>query len=111
VEYLGETPIEYARIELSTEPLDRPTRDVRLPPVAMDLSKSASQVQFENRQVRIIRVVCAAGKPCGTSLHPTDPAAVVTLSGPHRGNVEWSPRPETGPLEQVRIELKTAPVR
>jgi hypothetical protein len=36
VEYLGDIPTEYVRIELRTEPLDRPTRDVRLPPAAMD---------------------------------------------------------------------------
>ncbi len=31
VEDLGGNPTEYARIELRTEPLDRPVRDVRLP--------------------------------------------------------------------------------
>jgi len=41
VEYLGDTPTEYVRIELRTEPLDRPVRDVRLPPVALDQSRSA----------------------------------------------------------------------
>jgi hypothetical protein len=38
VEYLGDAPTEYVRIELRTEPLDRPVRDVRLPPVALDPS-------------------------------------------------------------------------
>src|SRR3954452_17828962 len=46
VEYLGDAPTEYARIELRTEPLDRPLRDVRLPPGG----------EFENGQVRILRV-------------------------------------------------------
>jgi hypothetical protein len=35
---------------------------------------------------------------------------VVTLSGPHRGEIEWSPAPARGPLEQMRIELKSKPV-
>jgi hypothetical protein len=110
VEYLGDEPTEYARLELRTEPLDRPTLDVRLPPVALDLSKPSTQVQFENGQVRILRVACAAGHACPNSEHPNDPAVTVNLSGPHRGAVEWSPRPAAGPLEQVRIELKTQPV-
>lgn len=110
VEYLGDAPTEYARIELRTEPLDRPVRDVRLPPVALDWSKSAMQVQFENGQVRILRVICTAGRQCPDSAHPDDPAVVVTMSGPKRGQVEWSPPRAEGPVEQVRIELKSKPV-
>src|SRR5580658_5030440 len=64
VEYLGDEPTEYVRIELRTEPLDTPIRDVRIPPAAMDPSKSAVRKEFENGQVRILRVVCAAGKKC-----------------------------------------------
>jgi quercetin dioxygenase-like cupin family protein len=110
VEYLGDEPTEYARIELRTEPLDRPVRDVRLPPMPLDLSTSATKVQFENGQVRLVRVACAAGQRCPESEHPGDPAVTVTMSGPHRGEMQWSPAPAEGPLEQVRIELKTKPV-
>jgi hypothetical protein len=46
------------------------------------------------------------------SEHPDDPTIVVTMSGPNRGKAEWSPKKiENGPLEQVRIELKTQPVK
>ena len=110
VEYLGDTPMEYARIELRTEPLDRPVRDVRLPPMALDLAQSTMKMQYENGQIRILRVACAAGRHCPEPEHPTDPAVVVTLSSPHRGEARWSPAPADGPLEQVRIELKTKPV-
>jgi hypothetical protein len=110
VEYLGDIPTEYARIELRTEPLDRPVRDVRLPPVVSDLSKSSVAVQFENGQVRILRVVCGAGQRCPDSEHADDPAVVVIMSGPHRGEVLWSSAPREGPLEEVRIELKSKPV-
>ncbi len=109
VEYLGDAPSEYARIELRTEPIDRPVRDVRLPPEAADLSKSARSVRFENGQVRIVQVTCAAGQACPDSGH--EPAVVVTLSGPHRGEIEWSPERGRGPLEQIRIELKSKPVK
>jgi hypothetical protein len=92
VEYLGDTPTEYVRIELRTEPLDRPVRDVRLPPVALDSSKSAMQVQLENGQVRILLVACVPNQRCPDSGYSADPAVTVTVSGPHRGEVEWSRR-------------------
>jgi hypothetical protein len=110
VEYLGDQPTEYARIELRTEPLDRPVRDVRLPPVSLDPSAPSSQVQFENGQVRIVRVVCAAGQRCPESAHPDEHAVVITMSGPRRGEMQWSPPLSNGPAEQVRIELKSAPM-
>lgn len=110
VEYLGDAPTEYARIELRTEPIDRPVRDVRLPPQPADLSKSSRSVRFENGQVRIIHLTCAAGQACPGSEHVADPAVVVTMSGPNRGKIEWSPAPGRGPLQQVRIELKSNPV-
>jgi len=68
------------------------------------------KLQFENGQVRILRVGCAAGQRCPDSEHPTDAAVTVTMSGPHRGEMQWSPAAAEGPLEQVRIELKTKPV-
>jgi peptidoglycan/xylan/chitin deacetylase (PgdA/CDA1 family) len=97
VDYLGDQPSEYARIELRTEPLERPVRDIRLPPHG----------SFENAQVRILSITCAADTPCPASEHPSDPAVVVILSGPHRGEIQWSPSPAVGPLDLVRLELKT----
>jgi quercetin dioxygenase-like cupin family protein len=109
VQYLGDEPTEYARIELRTDALDVPTRDVRLPPVAFD-KPSAAEKQFENGQIRIVRILCAAEQECPGSEHPDEPAVVVILSGPRRGEILWSPPKETGPMEQVRIELKSDPV-
>ncbi len=109
VKYLGDQPTEYARIELRTDALDVPTRDVRLPPYVFDHPSGAAQ-QFENGQLRILRVQCAAEEPCPASEHPDDPAVVVILSGPRRGDILWSPKPQTGPVELVRIELKSDPV-
>jgi hypothetical protein len=110
VEYLGDIPTEYVRIELRTEPLDIPIRDVRIPPANMDPSKSAIRKEFENGQVRILRVVCAAGEMCPASENPDDPAIVTVMKGPDRGTVRWSPGAEKGPLEEVRIELESDPV-
>src|SRR6185437_9272344 len=73
VKYLGDDLTEYARIELRTEPLDRPTRDVRLPPFLFD-KPSGAEKQFENGQLRVMRVLCEAGRKCPESEHPDDPA-------------------------------------
>ena len=94
---------------MRTEPIDRPVRDVRLPPEPVDLSKSSRSVRFENGQVRIVHVICAAGQTCPASEPAANPAVVVTMSGPRRGEIEWLPAPAQGPLEQVRIELKSKP--
>jgi len=115
VEYLGDTATEYVRIELRTDPAGRPARDVRLPPPQLDPTRSAATVQYENGQARIVRIVCASGERCPPSAHPANPAVVVTLSGPQRGATVWSAEsaagaPLQGPLEQVRIELKTRPL-
>jgi hypothetical protein len=108
VEYLGDEATEYVRVELRTEPKDRPVRDVRLPPVAMDPSKTAVQTQFENGQVRLERIVCAAGEVCPAGVKPF---IDVPLNGIRRGETQWSPAASQGPLELVRISLKTDPVK
>lgn len=110
VEYTGDAPMEYLRIAFKTEAADAPEKDVRLPRLALDPAKAAMQVQFENGQLRIVRVMCPAAESCPVSEHPSDPAIVITLSGPDRGKAEWSPTDVAqGPLEQTRIELKTKP--
>ena len=110
VKYLGDDPTEYARIELRTEPIDRPTRDVRLPPYAFE-GQSQPVTQFENGQLRVMRILCEAGQKCPESVHPGDHCVVVILDGSRRGEILWSPETLVGPMEQVRIELKSTPVR
>jgi len=57
-------------------------------------------------------VMCAAGQACPASAHADDPAIVLTMTGANRGQAEWSPTAiAQGPVEQVRIELKTKPVK
>src|SRR5689334_9995514 len=110
VKYTGNDMTEYARIELRTEPVDRPTRDVRLPPYEFNRPSAAEQ-QFENGQLRIVRVKCEDGMACPASAHPSDEAVVVALSGARRGEILWSPKALQGPMELVRIELKSGPVK
>ena len=107
VKYMGDDLAEYARLELRTEPIDRPTRDVRLPPFSLD-KPSWAESQFENGQLRIMRIRCEAGQKCPSTGH-NEPAVVVVLTGEHRGEILWSPEGQMGPMEQVRIELKSSP--
>lgn len=78
-------PAECVRIELRTEPKDRLTRDVRLPPVVLDPAKSAVATQFENGQVRILRVMCVARETCQAARAAS--WIDVVMSGPRRGRV------------------------
>ena len=110
VEYLGNAPTEYIRIELRTEARDTPIRNIRIPPPVTDPGRSVILKEFENGQVRILRVVCADRENCPASKNPDDPAIVTVMTGPDRGRVRWSPQGEKGPLDEVRIELKTEPV-
>ncbi len=107
VEYLGNLPSEYIILELRTS--GETIAGKRLPPMPLDPGQSAAKVQFENREVRVVRVSCAAGKGCPDSGHPNDPNVVVVLTGPHKGDVEWSPARMEGPMEQIRFELKDLP--
>ena len=112
VEYLGDAPTEYARIELRTRsPSTGRFATSACRPSHADLSKSSKSVRFENGQVRIVHVTCAAGQSALSRSMPQTPAVVVTLSGPRRGEIVWSPTPARGPLEQIRIELKSKPVK
>lgn len=107
VEYLGNSPSEYITLELQAS---APMNDnKRLPPVWLDPGRSQAEVQYENGQLRVVRVSCAAGKGCPVSNHPSDPAIVVVVTGPQRGDVKWSPERMEGPMQQIRFELKALP--
>jgi quercetin dioxygenase-like cupin family protein len=106
VEYLGKISSDYITLELRTA---APIGVERLPPVLLDPGQSTARVQFENGQLRVVRVSCAAGEGCPDSDHPNDPAIVVVLSGPQKGDVKWSPERMEGPMQQIRLELKALP--
>lgn len=91
-EYLGEAPSEYIRVELKTEPVDLPRRDVRIAP---DDPKP-----FENGQIRIERAACSPCEPLPS------PSVVITMAD---RKVLWvvDAPPPSGP--QIRIEMKSRP--
>ena len=121
-EYLGDAPMKYLRIELRTEVPEAVVRNVRIQPPAMERNRTAVLNEFENGQVRILRVICARGDVCPASQHPDDPALEAVMSGPEQaapeqagpdqaGMLRWCPAAEKGPVDAVRLEFKTEPVR
>ncbi|MDP8983270.1 MAG: hypothetical protein M3O35_22065 [Acidobacteriota bacterium] len=100
VEYLGKTDTEYLRIELKKAAGEGPEREIRLAP-----ERHESRTQFENSQVRIVRLWCP--ELCPASEHPGDPAVVVSMGS---REVRWTGAggafPWGGAGEYVRLEMK-----
>ena len=104
VEELDGVESEYIRVELKTQPVDLPDADVRRAP--------DDRTPFENGMIRILRVTCAPRSACPASAHPDDPAVVITdkkavWASPNAAPLENS---TAEAVEQVRVELKTAPL-
>jgi hypothetical protein len=101
VEELDGVESEYIRVELKTEPVDLPEKDVRIAP--------GDRTPYESGMIRILRVTCAAHSACPASAHPENPAVVV--AGREAKWVAPNSAPAVNhadtPLEQVRVELKT----
>ncbi len=102
IEYLGDTPTEYLRVELKTVP-DDPHPDARM---AAD-----EPGPIEDAQVFVRRYLCRAGAECAL---PSRPAVVVTLEDrdflwvdPARTEPQVNGKSQ--PLHQIWIELKTEP--
>jgi len=131
VENLSELPNDFLRIELKTEPLEANTFQGRFPPEPAD--RTSQKVAFENAQVRIVRVACAAHESVeiagGSSLH-----ALLVALGPAQavvdkaagGSIEmdlgqtlWLEPGQRTTLknrgnrnvQQLRIEFKTGPMK
>lgn len=97
VQYLGNIPTEYLRIELKTELPDLMERDVRMP-------------EFENSQVRLSRISCASGQSCPSLSLPDFPVILVNLID---HSFQWIPPLTPAAVlpagDYIRIELKTKP--
>jgi hypothetical protein len=102
VEYLGDTATEYLRVELKTEPPDRPSRDARIAP--------DDRKPFEDAQLRIVRDTCGTRQHCEAA---TTPALIISLQD---RSIKWLQNSgdsfenaEESPAELIRIELKSKP--
>jgi hypothetical protein len=79
VENLSELPSDFLRVEFKTEPVNEKTLRGRFYREAYPAGENFEKVQFENEQVRITRVGCAAGKKVELST-ATEPALLVALN-------------------------------
>ncbi len=101
VEYLGDQPSEFLRIELKTERPDQASQHVRI--------AANDHKPFENRQLRISRAHCAGRESCGGSQYAS---VVVNLSD---RSVAWFGaggnfiNQKDDPALLIRVELKTQP--
>src|SRR6185295_5664964 len=80
VESLSDVPSDFLRVEFKTEPLNEKTLRGRFNRETYPADENFQKVQFENEQIRITRLVCAAGKSLDVSTSADQPALLVSLS-------------------------------
>lgn len=132
VENPGDTPSDFLRIEFKTEPAKDPnTLRGKFFREDVPAGENFQKVQFENEQVRITRLICAAGKKCQYAAAATEPGLFVALTSARfkttrdrtvklaPGQTRWL---EAGKKEQcentgkeaaelLRFDFKTAPLK
>lgn len=132
VESLSDAPTDFLRIELKTVAADSQKFRGRYPPEAHPTDRNSQQARFDNGQVRILRVTCAARSKCGPyrlatpSLWVAITPARLKMSGKTRaasdlemesGQTLWVEPGDllrlenigAAPAEFLRLELKTKP--
>lgn len=132
VESLSDTPSDFLRVEFKTEP-GRDPNTLRGKYFREDSpsGENFQKVQFENEQVRITRLVCAAGKTCLEVAKASEPILFVVLTpaefklGQARniqllpGQTHWIPAGKSvagdnigkTSAELLRFDFKTPPVK
>jgi hypothetical protein len=113
VENTSDTVSEFLRVEFKTDPREVDKLRGRFPRETPPAGETLEKVQFENAQVRITRLVAAAGRSLRLVTPPDEPALLIALTAP-AGKEQWVPagRSETlgpGPLEMLRFDFKTEP--
>jgi hypothetical protein len=133
IESLSDQPTDFLRVELKTEAADKKTFKGRYPPDDHRTDYSSQRVRFENAQVRISSLTCAARAQCGDATRQDRPSLLVAITegrlriaerdgGPNNlslapGQTIWKDAGEPiqmenaggRALELLRIEFKTAP--
>jgi hypothetical protein len=132
VENPADTPSDFMRVEFKTEPLNDKSLYGRYFREAYPAGENFQKVQFENEQIRITRLVCAASKKLELATTATEPALLLALSparlktgtGKTRteqlglGQTKWigANKKELlenigeAPAEMLRFEFKTKPL-
>lgn len=131
----NDAPSDFLRVEFKTQPIGRSSLHGRFYREDYSTSENFSRVQFENQQVRVTRLICAPHKSLAIAVSSSEPALFVILSvarfrihdtkntgtptTPELGQTIWvsgghQQRLENvgdTPLELLRFELKTVPVK
>jgi hypothetical protein len=134
VENQSDLPSDFLRIEFKTEPVNEKSLRGRFFRETYPEGENFQKVQFENEQVRITRLVCAAGKTLEFSTGQAEPALLVSLSpssfkvtdakgktsplsldmGQERfigsGQRQTFQNTGSGPAEFLRFDFKTKPL-
>jgi hypothetical protein len=115
VENLAALPSDFLRVEFKTDPLEPRTLRGKFfretPPPGGNLEK----VQFENAQIRVTRLMIAAGQQIDVRTTAREPSLLIALtSGKERwigsSTSERIDNTGTEPLEFLRFDLKTPPL-
>lgn len=81
VENKSDLPSDFLRVEFKTAPgADERSLTGRYYRWEYPEGENVQQVQFENEQIRITRLACAAGKKLDVAFNPTEPALLVALT-------------------------------
>jgi hypothetical protein len=80
VENKSDLPSDFLRVEFKTEPVNDKSLKGRYHREQYTAGENFQKVQFENEQVRITRLVCAAGKRIDVSTSSTEPTLVIALT-------------------------------
>jgi hypothetical protein len=114
VENTGGVASEFLRVEFRTEPKELQTLKGRFHRQPSP-DGSGEVVQFENAQVRISRLTCAAGRTLPVAASVTEPALLIELE-PQPGTHTWIEEAARDTLaaagksvEWLRFDFKTRP--
>jgi hypothetical protein len=134
VENPNDTPSDFLRVEFKTQPLGEARLRGRFYREDYPAGENYRQVQFENEQIRVTRLACAAGRTLDVSANATEPALLVALTPAQLtafdrkgqatrlslapGQTRWLAarqraqleNPNDAPAEWLRFEFKTTPM-
>ena len=135
VENPNDLPSDFLRVEFKTRPVGRDSLRGRFSRNSYPADENLNQLEFENQQIRVTRLICAPNKSLTVATSSTEPALLIVLSPAARlksdGSNNISNRPALNlgqsiwlaphqqerfqnigdtPLELLRFDLRTAPV-
>ncbi|HXG67291.1 MAG TPA: hypothetical protein VNO70_19465 [Blastocatellia bacterium] len=135
VENPNDTPSDFLRVELKTEPVNERSLRGRYFREDYPAGENYQKVQFENEQLRVTRLVCAPGRKLEVTTNATEPALLIALTparfkaagqkgkaarwNPEAGQTRWVALNQQeqlenlhdAPAELLRFDFKTKPVR